>query len=100
LERTQQGSAGQHQQREGGIMTLKEMHKRLGDIIESHAANGWSERNDQPVIVVVQNPKYKRDHDMHIGIERVAFGSYGINVTSNDPDITWVTEAKGTIHKF
>ena len=52
-------------------MTLKEMHKRLGDIIEYHESRNWHDRNDQPVIVLVQNPKYKCLHTMYVGIERV-----------------------------
>lgn len=32
-------------------MTLKQLHRRLGEIIAMHDARGWSERNDQKVIV-------------------------------------------------
>ena len=78
-------------------MTLKEMHKRLGDIIAEHEARGWGDRNDQPVVVRVQNPKYKRRHEMYIGITRVASGT----LSAHDVfDGAHMTEAIGTIYKF
>lgn len=40
-------------------MTLKQLHQRLGEIIAEHDARGWSDRNDQRVVVKIagQTPK-------------------------------------------
>ena len=38
-------------------MTLRQLHARLGDIIEQNKARGWDERNDLPTSVVVQMGK-------------------------------------------
>ena len=75
-------------------MTLKEMHRRLGEIIEDHNRCGWSERNDQQVIVRAQRPDRKRRCYMVIGIDYACGGSLNLG------DGEWLTELKGTVKRF
>jgi hypothetical protein len=41
-------------------MTLKELHKRLGVIIFENEARGWSDRNDQTVIIEITPPSSRK----------------------------------------
>ncbi len=44
-------------------MTLKELHKRLGEIISQNDERGWSERNDLPMVVAINPlPRFKGQH--------------------------------------
>lgn len=38
-------------------LTLRELHARLGEIIAEHDKRGWSERNDAPMYMRIEQPK-------------------------------------------
>jgi len=41
----------------GAVMTLNELHKRIGDIIESNRRHEWEDRNNRPVVIEMDDTR-------------------------------------------
>jgi len=55
-------------------LSLKQLHKRLGNIIEENKRRGWDERNDLPVAIQVYRPikKNRRNNHYYTGVSSVS----------------------------
>ena len=64
-------------------LTLRQLRDRLTEIIRYHDQQGWSERNDQPVIMAIhqtETPKGRRRYPAHVPVMHASSGTLGIDV--------------------
>jgi len=60
-------------------MTLRQLHELLGQIIAAHDAKGWSERNDQEIVINLQRRTPMGLKTRHFALSFVGGGSYGLS---------------------
>lgn len=78
---------------ESKVLSLRELHERLGKIIAENDARGWSERNDQPVYVRVGQPKTptgRPRREKKFPIHGADFGQEGVGRTAEKKTV-WAT---------
>ena len=62
-------------------MTLRQLHERIGQVMEQNAQHGYPERNDLPVVVETYLGRRRRHQHHYAGIRYVSDAVLGESCT-------------------
>ncbi len=82
----------------GNALTLRQLHKRLGEIIAEHEARGWGVRNDQLVVMEVRQertPKGRYRPSLYLPVLGACSGTVSIGDPLDDGNVNCTTLRMG-----